>query len=54
MAQGEEEIRIPGGGGPVGPPAQPFDVIPYCGDVTANQNLTTIPIYQPSAIQTLQ
>jgi hypothetical protein len=53
MAQGEEEIRIPGGGGPVGPPPT-FDVVQYCGDITANQNLTTVPIYPPNVVQTLQ
>lgn len=40
MAQGEEEITLPG---PVGPPAN-FKNFYYCDDLTADQGLTNVPI----------
>jgi hypothetical protein len=45
MAQGEEEIRVPGGGGPGPGPDTLFDVLVYCGDSSADPSLTQVAFY---------
>ena len=50
MAQGEEEIRVPGGGGPGPTPDPEFNIVVYCGDLSADPSLTQVPI-GPNAVQ---